>query len=122
MRYIITSSQMHQVVYQYLNNMLKDVEPNNKVNPLNPNAYRIEMGDDLITYFYYGPGEYDDDTPHYGIGSLHVHPDIVDTLRKLIKTRESKVMDMVADWFSEKYNVDIDEVSIYPTRKNPAVY
>jgi hypothetical protein len=113
---------MHQVVYQYLNNMLKDVEPNNKVNPHNPNAYRIEMGDDLITYFYYGPGEYDDDTPHYGIGSLHVHPDIVDTLRKLIKTRESKVMDMVADWFSEKYNVDIDEVSIYPTRKTPAVY
>jgi len=113
---------MHQVVYQYLNNMLKDVEPNNKVNSYNPDAYRIEMGDDLITYFYYGPGEYDDGEPHYGIGSLHIHPDIVDSLRKLIKIRESKVMDMVADWFSEKYNVDIDEVSIYPTRKNPAVY
>ena len=47
---------------------------------------------------------------------------IVDDLRRLIKTRETKVMDMVADWFSEKYNVDIDEVSIYPTRKKPAVY
>ena len=122
MRYIITSSQIHQVVYQYLNNMLKDVKPNNKVNSYNPDAYRIEMGDDLITYFYYGPGEYDDGEPHYGIGSLHIHPDIVDTLRKLIKIRESKVVDIVADWFSEKYNVDIDEVSIYPTRKNPAVY
>jgi hypothetical protein len=53
---------------------------------------------------------------------LHVHHNIVDDLRKLIKTRETKVMDIVADWFSEKYNVDIDEVSIYPTRKTPAVY
>ena len=102
--------------------MFKGVEPNNEVNPLNPNAYRIEMGDDLITYFYYGPGEYDDGEPHYGIGSLHVHPDIVDTLRKLIKIRESKVVDIVADWFSEKFGVDVDETSIYPYRKTPTTY
>ena len=122
MRYIITGSQIHQVVYQYLNNMFKDITTDKEINPYNPNAYRIELGDDAITYLYFGPGEYDDDTKHYGIGVLHIHPNIVDELRQLIKIRETKVMDMVADWFSEKYNVDIDEVSIYPNRKKPAVY
>jgi hypothetical protein len=102
--------------------MFKGVKENKIINPHNPNAYRIEMGDDLITYFYYGPGEYDDGEPHYGIGSLHIHPDIVDTLRKLIKIRESKVVDIVADWFSEKFGVDVDETSLYPYRKTPTTY
>jgi hypothetical protein len=53
---------------------------------------------------------------------LHIHPYIVDTLRQLINIRESKVVDIVADWFSEKFEVDIDEISIYPNRKNPPVY
>ena len=102
--------------------MFKDITTDKEINPYNPNSYRIELGDDAITYLYFGPGEYDDDTKHYGIGVLHIHPNIVDELRQLIKIRETKVMDMVADWFSEKYNVDIDEVRIYPTRKKPAVY
>jgi len=122
MRYIITSSQIHQVVYQYLNNMSKDITTDKKINPYNPNAYRIELGDDAITYFYFGPGEYDDDTKHYGIGMLHIHPNIVDELRQLIKIRETKVVDIIADWFSEKFNLDVDNISIYPERKTPAVY
>jgi hypothetical protein len=51
-----------------------------------------------------------------------MHPDIVDTLRQLINIRESKVVDIVADWFSEKFEVDIDEISVYPERKTPAIY
>jgi hypothetical protein len=31
-------------------------------------------------------------------------------------------MDIIADWFSEKFNEDIDEISIYPERRNPPVY
>ena len=122
MRYIITSSQIHQIVYQYLDNMFKNVKPNKETNPHNPEAYRrIDLGE-YISYFYFGPGEDDDGNPHYGIGSIHIHPEIVDTLRQIIKIRESKVLDIVADWFSEKFEVDIDEVSLYPNRKTPAVY
>jgi len=126
MRYIITQGQLHQVVYKYLDNIFGNSDSEKIQNPHNPDAYRIELKapekSETISYFYYGPGEYDDDTKHYGIGTLHIHPDIVDDLRRLIKTRETKVMDMVADWFSEKYQVDIDEVSIYPDRKTTAVY
>ena len=122
MRYIITSSQLHSVVYKLLDNMFKDIEPKKEQNPSNENAYRINFGKAKITYFYYGPGEYDDGTPHYGIGSIHIHPDIVDTLRQIFNIRESRVIDVIADWFSEKFEVDIDEISVYPERKNPAVY
>ena len=122
MRYIITSSQLHSVVYKLLDNMFKDIEPKKEQNPSNKNAYRINFGKAKITYFYYGPGEYDDGTPHNGIGMIFINPDIVDTLRKTIKIRESKVVDLIADWFSEKFEVDIDEISIYPKRKNPPVY
>jgi hypothetical protein len=123
---------MHQVVYKYLNDIFGNSDSEKTQNPHNPNAYRIELKTpkraDTISYYYFGEGEYDDwgpggeGTKHYGVGHLHVHHNIVDDLRKLIKTRETKVMDIVADWFSEKYNVDIDEVSIYPKRKKPAVY
>ena len=122
MRYIITSSQIHQIVYQYLDNMFKNVKQNKETNPYNPEAYSIDLGDNLISYFYYGPGEYDDGEPHYGIGNLHINPEIVDDLRRIIKIRETKVIDIVSDWFSEKFEVDVDEVSLYPNRKTPAVY
>jgi hypothetical protein len=46
----------------------------------------------------------------------------VDELRQLIKIRETKVVDIIADWFSEKFNLDVDNISIYPERKTPAVY
>jgi len=120
MRYIITSSQMHQVIYQYLDNMFKNVKPNKETNPYNPSAYRLGIG--KIEYFYYGPGEYDDGEPHYGIGSLHINPEIVDDLRRIVKIRETKVIDIVSDWFSEKFEVDVDDASLYPERKTPVVY
>jgi hypothetical protein len=122
MRYFITQGQLHSIIYNYLDEKLENVTTDKITNPINPNAYRIEMGDDLITYFYYGPGEDDDGNIHYGVGMLHIHPDIVDTLRQLINIRQSKVVDIVADWFSEKFEVDIDETSIYPNRKKPPVY
>ena len=122
MRYIITSTQLHSAVYKFLDNMFKDVEPERKQNPSNVDAYSIRLGLAKISYFYYGPGEYDDGTMHSGVGSLLVHPDIVDYLRRTIKIRESKVLDIIADWFSEKFEVDIDETSIYPQRENPPAY
>ena len=126
MRYIITQGQLHQIVYKYLDNIFENSDSEKIQNPYNPDAYRINLKvpkkSETISYFYYGPGEYDDDTKHYGIGSLHIHPDIVDTIRKLVGIRETKVVDIVTDWFSEKFEVDVDEISIYPERKTPAVY
>lgn len=128
MRYIITQGQFHNVVYKFLDNVFGDAKFDKEFNYYNSDSYRVDLKDKkgrgTISYFYYAPEEYDDDdvTKHNGISSLHVHPDIVDTLRSNVSVRESKVLDLISDWFSEKYNVDVDEISIYPERKKPAVY
>lgn len=127
MRYIITTTQAHTIVYKFLDTLFKKKESQKKQTPSNPDAYSIELkssGKETLSYYYYGPGTYDDDddTEHSGIGSLHVHPYIVDSLRGILRIRETRVLDMIADWFSENYEVDIDDISIYPTRKTPPVY
>ena len=126
MRYIITQSQLHSVVYKFLNKMFEGSQIFKNQNPYNEKAYRLTLhtsdGNEKIEYFYFGEGEYDDDTKHFGIGTLHIHPDIVDTIRKMVGIRETKVIDIVTDWFSEKFEVDIDNIGIYPDRKTPPIY
>jgi hypothetical protein len=132
MRYIITQTQLHSIIYKYLDEKFSESDGKKIVNPHNRDAYRIALlpntGNGGITYYFFGSGEFDDayfgmeTRKHYGIGHLHIHPDIVETIRLMVSIRETKVMDVVADWFSEKFDVDIDEVSIYPKRKNTPVY
>ena len=132
MRYIITQGQLDSIVYNYLDKKFSESDGKKIVNPHNPDAYRIELhpntGSEEITYYFYGSGEFDDTyfgmeaRKHYGIGHLHIHPDIVDTIRLMITIRETKVLDIVADWFSQKFEVDIDEVSIFPKRGKTPVY
>jgi len=131
MRYIITTTQDHSIVYKFLDTLFKKRGERKTQNPLNPDAYKIELnasGDLTLNYYYFGPGEYDDfcrgneSTKHLGVGRLQVHPYLVDSLRGILNMRETKVLDMIADWFSENHQVDIDEISIFPARKKPTVY
>ena len=128
MRYIINLSQAHTLIFKFLDYEFSD---KNFVKELNPyykdgNTYTIEIfnnSEDLkMTYFWYGPGEYDDGTPHNGTGSLHINPDLVDNLRRSLSLRESKIIDIIADWVTEKLNMDIDEIELYPNRENPPSY
>lgn len=128
MRYIISSSQFHKVIYKFLENLFSNKDFRKEINPYvkDGNTWHIDMYNNdkliLISYYWYGPGEDDDGNPHRGVGSLHVHPDIADTLRGTFTVRESKILDIIADWVSETLNVDIDEISIYPQRKGSPGY
>lgn len=128
MRYIITQSQLHSIVYRYLDEMFSNEDFRKKNNPHveDGNTWRVDMysknGKDKISYFWFGPGEYDDGTPHNGVGSLHVHPNIADFIRRTFSVREGKALDIVGDWVSEKLGVDIDEIAVYPHRNNPPSY
>ena len=128
MRYIITQSQLHTLVYSYLDEMFSNEDFERKINEYDKsgNTWRIHMNDDngneKIVYFWFGPGEDDDGNPHNGTGSLHVHPDVADFIRNTFSIRQGKALDIIGDWVSEKFNVDIDEVDIYPTRKSPPNY
>ena len=123
MRYLITQTQLHSLIYKYLDGLFSDKNFQKEINDYvkDGNTWRIHMfsksGKELIVYFWFGPGEDDDGRPHNGEGSLHINPEIIDTLKNSLSIRESKVMDIVADWVSETLGVDIDDVSIYPYRK-----
>ncbi len=128
MRYIVTPSQLHKLVYLYLDEKFSNEDFRKQNNPYNGDdgTWRVDMydknGKNLISYFWFGPGKYDDGTKHNGVGSLHVHPEIADFIRKTLSVRESKAVDMVADWVSEKLGADIDEIAVYPKREKPPTY
>jgi hypothetical protein len=128
MRYVITQSQFHTLIYKYLSGQFTNKDFRKEINPYvkDGNTWRVEMfndsGKELLSYFWFGPGEDDDGNPHNGIGSLHVNPEIVDTLRGIFSVRESKILDIIADWVSETLNSDIDEISIYPDRNKTPNY
>jgi hypothetical protein len=128
MRYVITQSQFHTLIYKYLNNLFSKKDFRKELNPYvkDGNTWHIEMfndsGKELLSYFWFGPGEDDDGNPHNGVGNLHVNPEIIDTLRGIFSVRESKILDIVADWASETLNADIDEISIFPHRNKTPNY
>lgn len=118
-RYIITQTQSHNLIYKILDEEF--IKTEEKENPYTSNAYRLHIfnknNKDLLVYYWYGPGENDEGVLHNGVGVLHIDYTLIDFFRKFFNLRETKTMDIVADWVSEKYNVDIDEVSIYPSKQ-----
>ena len=77
MRYLITKDRFHKIVYKILDDMIEEGGIKREENPYSNGAYRIHMynGNDkeIMCYFYFPPGEDDDDVPHDGHGSLHVN-------------------------------------------------
>jgi hypothetical protein len=128
MRYVITQSQFHTLIYKYLNGLFANEDFRKEVNPYvkDGNTWSIEMftdkGKNLLSYYWYGPGEYDDGTKHNGVGMISVHHELVDTLRNNLTVRESKILDIIADWVSEKFSVDVDESEIHPKNPKPVSY
>ena len=122
MRYIITKEQFHSIVYNILDELLEGgkVERENNPHVKSGKTYRLNMydknGENFITYFYFEPGEDDDGNVHDGHGSIHLHWKVNDTIKKLLSIRQTKVSDIVGDWVSDKFNVDVDEIDIYPTK------
>ena len=122
MRYVITKDQFHKVVYNMLNDMLEGGKVEKEINPYvkSGKTYRLNMfdanGKEFMSYFFYEPGEDDDGNPHDGHGSIHVNWTVDDKIRKLLSLRQTKVWDIIADWVTDKFGVDVDEVDVYPTR------
>jgi hypothetical protein len=116
------------LIYKYLDGLFTNEDFRKELNPYveDGNTWRIDMftdkGKELMNYFWYGPGEYDDGTKHNGVGQLSVHHELADTLRNNLTVRESKILDIIADWVSEKLNVDVDELDISPKSRTPTNY
>lgn len=128
MRYIITSSQLHNLIYKHLDLTFSKGDFRKEINPYvkDGKTWNVEMFDDqgenLISYYWYGPGEDDDGNIHNGVGVLQLDPKIVDPLRMMFKVRQNRIMDIIADWVSQKLDSDVDEIELYPNRNSTPNY
>lgn len=119
MRYIISATQFHKFIYKYLDDMHSEGVVKKEINPYvedgNTWVLFIYTDDDrtLLKYYWYGPGTDDDDNPHNGIGELYISRSLVEHLSTNLSVRKTKILDIVADWVSERYNVDIDNINIW---------
>ena len=117
MKYVITQSQFHKLVYGYLNKMVKSAEVDRQENPYLEGAFSVTVdtkGKRQFTYQYTPEGEsWDDPTDkiYPENGTLIIKNGIVDDMKELFGLRKSKIFDLIADWFTEKYEVDVDNVS-----------
>ena len=126
-RYVITDNQSKEVIHKYLDKNIVKFEK--EINPYTNRSYNVKMyntdDEKMLLYIWYAPGgswDDDDDTVHNGVGSLQVHPSIVDLFRQMFKMRETKILDIVTEWVDGKVEDEIDEVTIYPYRVKPPVY
>lgn len=126
-RYIITDTQLHSVIYKYLDSLID--KSKDEKSSYNGRGYTVRMynsdGKKLLYYIWYGAGgayDDDDDTVHNGIGNLQIHPYIADFIRNTFRIRETKAIDIISDWVSNKIGSEVDTATIYPNREKPTIY
>lgn len=123
MRYIITPGQFHKVVYSYLNDInengtyeeIVDDYGNTKIyiyEPKGINTSGVRVSNEILFYVWYPPGEDDDGKPHDGVGHLFFDDFETSLLGKLLSIRPNAVLDIVADWFTETFDYEVDRVSV----------
>jgi hypothetical protein len=123
MRYVITKDQFHKVIYSILDGIVKDGRIVKENNPYSSTGgYDIALydgdtnnEDNIVLQYYYFPSD-DDEYDGYSEerGKLHVNFKLDNKLKNLLSIRQSKILDIIGDWVSDKFNVDVDEVVIYP--------
>ena len=125
MRYVISKEQFHNIVYKILDEILESSNLK-KDYTVHPSGCDIQIklknqeGEKIMSYTHYQPGEDDDGNPHNGLGYLYVNWMIDDRIRTIISIRKSKALDIIADWFSEKFDTDVDDIEVHP--KKPSLY
>lgn len=120
MKYIISTTQFDKILDLYLKRYLgKTPNMNREENPYREGSYNIKISRDknsgiVFNFIHTAEGEsWDDpeDTIYPAHGTLYIRNELVNDLIKLLNVRETKVLDLIADWFTRNYNVDIDNVS-----------
>lgn len=117
MKYVITQSQFHKLVYGYLNKLVKSAEVDIQNSKYEEGGFSVTVDTDgqrKFTYQFSPEGEsWDDPTDkiYPENGSLIIKRGITDDMKDLFGLRKSKLFDLIADWFTETYKVDVDSVS-----------
>lgn len=116
MKYVVTQNQFHNLVYGYINKLVKSAQVVREDNYYVEGGYGIvvsEGGQSIFSYDFTPEGEsWDDPTDkiYPENGSLSIKKGIVDDMSELFGLRKSKIFDLIADWFTDTYEVNVDDV------------
>jgi len=117
----MTNQQYHKLLYLFMNGEMSEVTQKKEENPFanNPETFKItyrrKSGKVLMVYYHYPetePDEYEG-TDGSETGSIHMSTYLYGKLKKLVRSRQSKVMDIFADWFEETTGQKVTDVAIY---------
>ena len=119
MKYIITPTQFDKILDLFLTKKIgKNPEISKYDNPYTEGSYQLKIVDKktkqlFFNFIFTEAGEsWDDPTDkiYPANSSLYVQKDLVEELIDFLNVRETKALDLIADWFTFKYNVDVDKV------------
>jgi len=115
-RYIISQSQLFDLVENFMSEQMaggqvrkRDTDDygNTRWDLYNKN------GKWLMYYIHYGPKHMNGKVVEDESGYLSLDKRLVSLFMRNLRFRESKVLDLLADWFTKTFEADIDSVDIY---------
>jgi len=115
-RYVISQSQLFDLV----ENFMSDRMVGGEVKKHDTDEYgntRWELFDKngkwLMNYIHYGQKHMNGKVVEDESGYLALDKSLVSLFMRNLRFRESKVLDLMADWFTKTFDADIDSVDIH---------
>jgi NAD kinase len=117
MKFIITETQLHKVLYKYFESVSEKnggfVDESNEFN-----KFRFAVKHPSFTHKFFNADKEDPGDLMLVVGGDHsfafIAESLVSDMVNIFTIRTTKILDIYGDWISNKFNIDINEVSIYP--------
>jgi len=119
-RYIISQSQLFDLVENFMAEQMVGGEVRKRDTDDYGNTrwdLYSKSGKWLMFYIHYGPKHMNGKVVEGESGYLSLQHSLVTLFMRNLRFRESKVLDLLADWFTKTFDVDIDSVDIYMRHK-----
>jgi len=115
-RYIISQSQLFDLVENFMSEQMAGGEVRKRDTDDYGNTrwdLYSKSGKFLMYYIHYGPKHMNGKVVENESGYLSLQHSLVSLFMRNLRFRQSKVLDLLADWFTKTFDVDIDSVDIH---------
>lgn len=119
-RYIISQSQLFDLVENFMSEQMSGGEVRKRDTDDYGNTrwdLYSKSGKFLMYYIHYGEKHMNGKVVENESGYLSLQHSLVSLFMRNLRFRQSKVLDLLADWFTKTFDVDIDSVDIYMKHK-----
>lgn len=119
-RYIISQSQLFDLVENFMSEQMEGGEVRKRDTDDYGNTrwdLYSKSGKFLMHYIHYGEKHMDGKVVENESGYLSLQHSLVSLFMRNLRFRQSKALDLLADWFTKTFEADIDSVDIYMKHK-----